>query len=247
MAEKALEVTNLSKIFGGLPAVNGISLSILPGERHLLLGPNGAGKTTFFNLLCGDLPPTQGSVRLFGEEIIGLPPQKRAAKGLGRTYQILTLFPQETIRRNVMIALNGLRPGKWKFWNSLDSDMALMKEADALLERVGMGDIANRVVSQTAYGDRRRLEIALALALSPRVLLLDEPLAGLSREERVTVQRLLDTLPRETTILLIEHDMDVALAFAERVTLLHHGTVIATGTRTEIAADPRTREIYLGA
>lgn len=246
MAEKALEVANLSKIFGGLPAVNGISLSIAPGERHLLLGPNGAGKTTFFNLLCGDLKPTQGSVRLFGEEVIGLPPQKRAAKGLGRTYQILTLFPQETIRRNVMIALNGLRPGKWGFWNALDSHAALVEEADALLERVGMSDIAGRVVSQTSYGDRRRLEIALALALSPRVLLLDEPLAGLSREERGTVQRLLDTLPRETTILLIEHDMDVALAFAERVTLLHHGTVVATGTRAEIAADPRTREIYLG-
>jgi branched-chain amino acid transport system ATP-binding protein len=247
MAEQALEVANLSKIFGGLPAVNGISLSIAPGERHLLLGPNGAGKTTFFNLLCGDLKPTQGSVRLFGEEIIGLPPRKRAAKGLGRTYQILTLFPQETIRRNVMIALNGLRPGKWGVWNALDSNEALVEEADALLMRVGMSDIAGRVVSQTSYGDRRRLEIALALALSPRVLLLDEPLAGLSREERVTVQRLLDTLPRETTILLIEHDMDVALAFAERVTLLHHGTVIATGTRAEIAADPRTREIYLGA
>lgn len=247
MAETALEISNLSKVFGGLPAVNGISLSISPGERHLLLGPNGAGKTTFFNLLCGDIRPTHGSVRLFGEEMIGLPPQRRAAKGLGRTYQILTLFPQETIRRNVMIALNGLRPAKWGFWNSLDSSVDLGIEADKLLDRVGMSDIGGRVVAQTSYGDRRRLEIALALALSPRVLLLDEPLAGLSREERVTVQRLLDTLPRETTILLIEHDMDVALAFAERVTLLHHGTVIATGTRAEIAADPRTREIYLGA
>ncbi|MET3356571.1 ATP-binding cassette domain-containing protein [Xanthobacter autotrophicus] len=247
MSELALEIKGLSKQFGGLPAVSDVTLAIRPGERHLLLGPNGAGKTTLFNLICGDLPPTAGSIRLFGQELVGLPPRKRTACGLARTYQILTLFPHETLCRNVMLALNGLRPQKWRFWRDFDDDTDMRAEAFAILERVKLADLADRTVSQTAYGDRRRLEIALALALAPRVLLLDEPLAGLSRDERVMVQELLDTLPQDITIVLIEHDMDVALAFAERITLLHHGSVVITGSRAEIAADPRTREVYLGA
>ncbi|MFG1320580.1 ABC transporter ATP-binding protein [Xanthobacter autotrophicus] len=247
MSELALEIKGLSKQFGGLPAVSDVTLAIRPGERHLLLGPNGAGKTTLFNLICGDLPPTAGSIRLFGQELVGLPPRKRTACGLARTYQILTLFPHETLCRNVMLALNGLRPQKWRFWRDFDDDTDMRAEAFAILERVKLADLADRTVSQTAYGDRRRLEIALALALAPRVLLLDEPLAGLSRDERVMVQELLDTLPQDVTIVLIEHDMDVALAFAERITLLHHGSVVITGSRAEIAADPRTREVYLGA
>jgi branched-chain amino acid transport system ATP-binding protein len=245
-AQPALAIRGLSKTFGGLPAVQAVSLDLLPGERHLLLGPNGAGKTTIFNLICGDLRPTAGSVKLFGAELMGLAPRRRTALGLGRTYQILTLFPHETVRRNVMLALNGLRPAQWRIWSPFGADRALLEEADRVLERVGLSALGDRVVGQTAYGDRRRLEIALALALSPKVLLLDEPLAGLSREERVMVQYLLQNLPREVTVLLIEHDMDVALAFAERITLLHQGAVVATGTRTDIASDPRTREIYLG-
>ncbi|MBB6306017.1 ABC transporter ATP-binding protein [Xanthobacter tagetidis] len=247
MAEPALHIAGLSKQFGGLPAVSDVSLAIMPGERHLLLGPNGAGKTTLFNLICGDLAPTLGSIRLFGAELVGLPPRKRTAFGLARTYQILTLFPHETICRNVMLALNGLKAGKWGTWRAFEANRALRAEAMAILDRVRLADLADRPVSQTAYGDRRRLEIAMALALSPRVLLLDEPLAGLSRDERVTVQDLLANLPPDVTVVLIEHDMDVALAFAERITLLHHGRVVATGSRAEIAADPRTREVYLGA
>lgn len=247
MAEHALEISGLFKQFGGLPAISDVSLTIRPGERHLLLGPNGAGKTTLFNLICGDLAPTAGSIRLFGAELVGLPPRRRTACGLARTYQILTLFPHETFCRNVMLALNGLRGAKWRAWRPFGGDAALREEAIAILARVKLADLADRPVRETAYGDRRRLEIAMALALSPRLLLLDEPLAGLSRDERVTVQTLLDEVPQDVTIVLIEHDMDVALAFAERITLLHHGSVVASGSRAEIAADPRTREVYLGA
>ncbi|MEP9352243.1 ABC transporter ATP-binding protein [Xanthobacter sp. KR7-65] len=247
MAEPALRIDGLSKQFGGLPAVSDVSLDIMSGERHLLLGPNGAGKTTLFNLVCGDLTPTRGSIRLFGSELVGLPPRRRAAFGLARTYQILTLFPHETLCRNVMLALNGLRREKWRAWTAFGTDARLRAEALAVLDRVKLADLADRPVSQTAYGDRRRLEIAMALALSPRLLLLDEPLAGLSRDERVTVQALLAELPSDVTVVLIEHDMDVALAFAERITLLHHGRVVTTGSRADIAADPRTREVYLGA
>lgn len=247
MAEYALQIKDLSKRFGGLPAVSNVNLNIRSGERHLLLGPNGAGKTTLFNLICGDLSPTAGSISLFGTELVNFPPRKRTACGLARTYQIITLFPHETFCRNVMLALNGLRPSKWQFWRDFGEEQDLRQEALAILDRVKLLDLADRPVSQTGYGDRRRLEIAMALALSPRVLLLDEPLAGLSRGERITVQVLLDELPADVTVLLIEHDMDVALAFAERITLLHHGSVITTGSRAEIAADPRTREVYLGA
>ncbi|OYY07184.1 MAG: ABC transporter ATP-binding protein, partial [Rhizobiales bacterium 35-68-8] len=202
---------------------------------------------TLFNLICGDLAPTAGSIRLFGNELVGLPPRKRTAFGLARTYQILTLFPHETICRNVMLALNGLRRGKWAAWSAFGSQKGLREEALAVLERVKLADYADRQVAQTAYGDRRRLEIAMALALSPRLLLLDEPLAGLSRDERVTVQDVLGEVPADVTVVLIEHDMDVALAFAERITLLHHGRVVTTGSRADIAADPRTKEVYLGA
>lgn len=247
MAEPALSISGLSKQFGGLPAISEIRLDIMTGERHLLLGPNGAGKTTLFNLICGDFPPTAGSIRLFGNELVGLPPRKRTAFGLARTYQILTLFPNETLCRNVMLALNGLRPGKWGAWSAFGSQKGLREEALAVLDRVKLADLADRQVSQTAYGDRRRLEIAMALALSPRLLLLDEPLAGLSRDERVTVQEVLAQVPRDVTVVLIEHDMDVALAFAERITLLHHGRVVTTGNRADIANDPRTKEVYLGA
>jgi branched-chain amino acid transport system ATP-binding protein len=146
-----------------------------------------------------------------------------------------------------MLALNGLRRDKWRAWSPFGADASLRAEALAILDRVKLADLADRPVSQTAYGDRRRLEIAMALALAPRVLLLDEPLAGLSRDERVMVQDLLANLPEEMTVVLIEHDMDVALAFAERITLLHHGRVVTTGSRADIAADPRTREVYLGA
>jgi branched-chain amino acid transport system ATP-binding protein len=242
----ALEIASLSKRFGGLPATKNVSLSVMPGERRLIIGPNGAGKTTLFNLVTGDLTPDAGSVRLFGQEIIRMRTQDRAHLGLARTYQILTLFPQETLIHNVVLALLGLDKRRWNPWSVLTRNQDLYDAAHAALARVGLGDAAERIVVETSYGERRRLEFAMALAQKPKLLLLDEPLAGLSQGERQTLRALLDTIPRDVTIVMIEHDMDTALSFAERITVLHYGEVIVEGTRAEVVADPRTREVYLG-
>jgi branched-chain amino acid transport system ATP-binding protein len=242
----ALEVTNLNKRFGGLPATRDVSLTVMPGERRLIIGPNGAGKTTLFNLITGDLTADAGSVRLFGKEMIGMRTQQRVHMGLARTYQILTLFPRERLVHNVVLSLLGLDKRRWNPLTVLTDQRDLYMRARQALDRVGLGDSAERVVHETSYGERRRLELAMALAQQPKVLLLDEPLAGLSQGERQTVRSLLDTIPRDVTIVMIEHDMDTALGFAERITLLHYGEVILEGTRAEVVADPRTREVYLG-
>jgi branched-chain amino acid transport system ATP-binding protein len=246
MTAPALEITGLSKRFGGLPATKNVSLRVMPGERRLIIGPNGAGKTTMFNLVTGDLPPDSGSVKLFGQELLRMPTQDRVHLGLARTYQILTLFPRETLVHNVVLSLLGLHPRRWDPWSLLTGHSGLYQSARAALAQVGLGDSAERVVVETSYGERRRLELAMALAQKPKVLLLDEPLAGLSQAERQAVRELLDMIPRDVTIVMIEHDMDTALAFAERITVLHYGEVIVEGTRAEVVADPRTREVYLG-
>jgi len=246
MSEAALHIEGLSKRFGGLPAIQDVSLRVMPGERRLIIGPNGAGKTTLFNLITGDLRPDAGSVRLFGEDLSPLPTQQRIHKGLARTYQILTLFPRETLVHNVVLALLGLAPQRWNSWSALVGYGALFEAARAALADVGLAERADRIVAETSYGERRRLELAMALAQKPKILLLDEPLAGLSQEERQSIQALLTKIPRDVTIVMIEHDMDVALAYAERITVLHYGQVIVEGTRAEVVADPRTKEVYLG-
>ena len=242
----ALEVAHLKKRFGGLPATRDVSLSVMPGERRLIIGPNGAGKTTLFNLVTGDLTPDAGSVKLFGQELLKLPTQQRVHLGLARTYQILTLFPKETLCHNIVLALLGLDTMRWNPWLHLGGQRQLYDAAREALTLVGLGATADRTVAETSYGERRRLEMAMALAQRPQVLLLDEPLAGLSQEERKTLSALLKTIPRDVTIVMIEHDMDSALAFAERITLLHYGEVIVEGTRAQVVADPRTKEVYLG-
>ncbi|HEX9462288.1 MAG TPA: ABC transporter ATP-binding protein [Alphaproteobacteria bacterium] len=246
MTAAALSIDGLSKRFGGLPAIQDVSLQVMPGERRLIIGPNGAGKTTLFNLITGDLRPDTGSVSLFGQDLVKLPTQRRIHLGLARTYQILTLFPRETLIHNVVLSLLGLSPTRWNPWRPLTRYRAFTDAAAEALTRVGLGDKARRIVAETSYGERRRLELAMALAQRPRVLLLDEPLAGLSQEERQSIQALLTTIPRDVTIVMIEHDMDVALAYAERITVLHYGQVIVEGTRAEVVADPRTKEVYLG-
>jgi branched-chain amino acid transport system ATP-binding protein len=246
MTAPALEVIGLNKRFGGLPATRNVALSVMPGERRLIIGPNGAGKTTLFNLVTGDLTPDSGSVKLFGYELLGMPTQNRVHLGLARTYQILTLFPQETLVHNVVLALLGLQKLRWNPWRLLSKQTHIYDSARDALGRVGLADSAQRIVSETSYGERRRLELAMALAQKPKLLMLDEPLAGLSQGERQTVRGLLDQIPRDVTIVMIEHDMDTALGFAERITLLHYGEVIVEGTRAEVVADPRTREVYLG-
>ena len=243
----ALEIRGLSKSFGGLPATNDVSLAVEAGERRLIIGPNGAGKTTLFNLITGDLHADAGSIRLFGEEVGRLRTEQRVHRGLARTFQIITLFPRDTLAHNVVLGLLGLAPARWNAISSLAARTDLYEKARAVLATVGLAEISERPLAQVSYGEKRRVEIAMALAQQPKLLLLDEPLAGLSKEERQTLQALLAAIPRDITVIMIEHDMDTALSFAERITLLHYGKVIVEGSRAEVVAHPRTREVYLGA
>ncbi len=242
----ALVVDKLCKSFGGLRVTTNVCLDVAPGERRLVIGPNGAGKTTLFNLITGELAPDSGSVSLFGRDITRMPSRKRAHLGMARTYQIITLFAQDTIQHNVTLALLGLSPLRWNPLRPLDREQHLKRQGCEALGRVGLDEIAQRPLAQTSYGERRRVEIAMALAQNPKVLLLDEPFAGLSIDERQEVRKLLLAIPRDVTIVMIEHDMDVALDFADRITLLHFGEVIVEGTRAEVVDNPRTREVYLG-
>jgi branched-chain amino acid transport system ATP-binding protein len=242
----ALSITNLCKQFGGLRVTANVNLAVAPGERRLIIGPNGAGKTTLFNLITGEIAPDSGSIRLFEQDITRVALHRRPHLGMARTYQIITLFAGDTILRNVTLALLGLSPLRWSLLRDLDQQHELAERARAALTRVGLADIADRPLSQTSYGERRRVEIAMALAQDPKVLLLDEPFAGLSIDERRDVRQLLNAIPREVSVVMIEHNMDVALDWAERITLLHFGEVIVEGTRAEVVANPRTREVYLG-
>ena len=243
----ALVVKGLCKSFGGLEVTRNVSMAVQPGERRLIIGPNGAGKTTLFNQITGDLWPSRGSVSLMGRDITREPARRRAHLGLARTYQIITLFPRDTILRNVTLALLGLSPLRWNPFVSIEHQHGLTDRAAAALARVGLDRIKDRPLSETSYGERRRVEIAMALAQDPKVLLLDEPFAGLSADERHGVARLIKDIPRDVTIVMIEHDMDVALEFADRITLLNFGEVVVEGDRATVVADPRTREVYLGA
>jgi branched-chain amino acid transport system ATP-binding protein len=242
----ALELRGLAKSFGGLRVAANVNLDVAPGERRLIIGPNGAGKTTLFNLITGELKSDGGSIRLFGQDITRAPCRQRAHLGLARTYQIITLFPNETLLRNVMLSLLGLSPLRWNCVARFDRQEALIARAREALKRVGLEALGDRTVAQTSYGDRRRVEIAMALAQRPRLLLLDEPFAGMSIDERKDVQKLLLAVPRDVTVVMIEHDMDVALELAERITLMNFGEIIVEGTRAEVVSHPRTREIYLG-
>jgi branched-chain amino acid transport system ATP-binding protein len=242
----ALEIVNLCKFFGGIPATQDVCLKIMPGERRLIIGPNGAGKTTLFNQITGDFRPTSGRILLFGRNVTRLRPHRRAHLGLSRTYQIITLFAKDTLEHNITLGLLGLRGARWNMFRPLSSYGDLHREARRILDLVGLGNLAEARVSEIAYGERRRVEIAMALAQKPRVLLLDEPLAGLSSEERAAIKDLVASIPRETTVVMIEHDMDTALDLADTVTLLHYGRVILDGERDAVIADERAREVYLG-
>jgi branched-chain amino acid transport system ATP-binding protein len=246
-SDYALEIVDLNKAFGGLKVTQSVSLAIRRGERRLIIGPNGAGKTTLFNQISGDMRPNSGQIRLFGTDVTTFAPCKRAHLGLSRTYQIITLFTGDTLEHNVTLGLLGLLPSRWQMWRPLSFYGALAREARRTLDTVGLLHLADHPVSEIAYGEKRRVELAMALAQKPRVLLLDEPLAGLSNTERSTVKSLIASIPRETAVIMIEHDMDTALDLAETVTLLNYGRVIVDGERDVVIADERTREVYLGA
>src|SRR5262245_23019778 len=242
----ALSVQGLEKSFGGLRVTREVNLDVAPGERRLIIGPNGAGKTTLFNLIIGELRPDRGTISLFGHDLTGVASRRRAHLGMSRTYQNITLFPRDTLLRNVTISLLVLDHMRCNPQLRHHAHRSLIARAQQALARGCLEHIPARPLAETSYGERRRVEIAMALGQNPRVLLLDEPFAGLSIEERRDVQKLLAAIPRDVTIVMIEHDMDVALEFAERISVMHFGEVIVEGTRAEVVSSPRTREIYLG-
>jgi branched-chain amino acid transport system ATP-binding protein len=245
-ADFALTLEGVSRAFGGLRAVDGVSLEVRPGERRALIGPNGAGKTTLFGLITGELPPTEGRITLFGRDVTRLPPHRRAALGLGRTYQITNLFPSLTVLENCLLAAQGLSSAKLHLHRPMRRYPALFERARAVLAAVSLGGKEAETVRNLSHGEQRQLEIALALAGRPKLLLLDEPTAGLSPGESHQMTALLKTLDPTMTILIIEHDMDVAFELTDRITVLHFGKVVADGVGQAVKADPLVQEIYLG-
>ncbi len=242
----ALAIEGLTHNFGGLQALGGVSLAATQGERLVILGPNGAGKTTLFNAVTGLIRPTAGRITFFDRDITRLSPFRRARLGLGRTFQITTLFPKLTVIDNVLLAVQGADGARFTLHRPASAYPYLMDAAQSLLEEWGLAERRDVATRHLSYGEQRQLELVLALAARPRVLLLDEPTAGLSPAETASVVGMVQRFPRDVTILLIEHDMDVALALAERVVVLHQGRVLAEGTQAEIRRDPRVAEIYLG-
>jgi len=241
-----LETRNLVKRFGGFLATNDVSLSVEQGARHALIGPNGAGKTTLINLLTGTLRPSSGRVILQGEDITDLPPHQRVRRGLARTFQVNQLFPEFTPLEAVVLAIGERERLGASAWKPLVAHGQVVDEAAALLERFGLSDTMGERTSRLPYGKQRLLEIALAFAAKPRVLLLDEPAAGVPEEERHEVLAIVRALPADVTVILIEHDMDLVFSFADRISVLVSGALFTEGTVAEIAADARVKAIYLG-
>ena len=246
MSAPCLELRAVSRHFGGLKAVDNVTLSVQPGARHAIIGPNGAGKTTLFNVISGELPSSGGTIALNGRNITKLRPHQRAALGVARTFQITRLFPELSVTQNVLLACTALDRRKFTMYRPLSSLPEFTKRASSLLDQFGLSSLAHEQARHISYGARRRLDVALALAGRPRLLLLDEPMAGLSTPERVAMRELLQQLDPSIAVLLIEHDMDVAFSFAARVTVLHQGKVLADGTRDEVSANDLVQEAYLG-
>jgi branched-chain amino acid transport system ATP-binding protein len=244
--EPGLRLAGLGKRFGGLQALRNIELELQPGERRAIIGPNGAGKTTLFNIITGILPASAGRVLLFGRDVTGWPSQRRTTLGMARTFQITSLFPRLTVLDNVLLALTGVRRIKFVGWRFLSSYRELYDRAYALLDGTGFLDRQMVEVRHLSHGEQRQLEIVLGLASEPKILLLDEPAAGLSSGESQAMARFLGQLDRNLTILLIEHDMDVVFDVADQVTVLHFGEILETGSAEDIRRNERVKEIYLG-
>jgi len=231
--------------FGGVRAVRDVDLDVLPGERRAILGPNGAGKTTLFNVISGEFPPTSGSIELFGRDVTHVPARKRARAGLSRTFQKSRLFLGLTVEDNLYLAVLGVKGGHLRPVR-LGRDGKMRARARELAAQVGLGGRLDTLVGSLSHGEQRQLEVGMARAGEPKLMMLDEPAAGLSRGERVALTDLLLTLDRSITLILIEHDMDVALRVAERVTMMHDGRVIVEGTPDEIRANEQVHDLYLG-
>ena len=243
---RALAVEGICKHFGALRAVEDVSLHIAPGERRAVIGPNGAGKTTLFHVVSGVLPPSSGSIRLFDHDVTHLPTHQRISLGMARTFQITNLFRNLTVQHNVILALQGLTTTKLSMFKPLGSYTSLLKSAEQLMDEWQLLDRREALVRELSYGEQRAMEIMLAVSQKPRLLLLDEPTAGLSPAETAASAQLIRRLPRDMAMLLIEHDMDVVFDLCDTMTVLHLGEVLASGEPAAVRANPQVQEIYLG-
>jgi branched-chain amino acid transport system ATP-binding protein len=242
----ALETRGLQRRFGGLLATDNVTFRLETGARHALIGPNGAGKTTFINLLTGVLAPSAGSVLLEGRDVTRLAPEARVRRGLARTFQINQLFAGLTPLETLGLAVSERLGGGWQWWRALGRDRAILAEIEEVAARFGLSDVLGHRIATLPYGKQRLLEVAVAFACRPRVLLLDEPAAGVPEAERAELLATVAALPRDVSVLLIEHDMDLVFSFAERISVLVNGAVLTEGTVAEVSSDPRVRAVYLG-
>jgi branched-chain amino acid transport system ATP-binding protein len=243
---RLLEVRGLRKSFGALRASDGIDLDVEEGETHAIIGPNGAGKTTLISQLAGELPPDRGEVRLAGEDITRLSAAERARKGLARSFQITSIYADFNALENVMLAVQAHAGGSFRFWRPAREEDALRAPARRILEEVGLGARADAPAASLAHGEQRALELAMALAAHPRLVLLDEPVAGMGAEETQRMIAFLAALKGSRTLILVEHDMDAVFSLADRISVLVYGRIIATGSPQEIRANPEVRRAYLG-
>lgn len=246
MAETLLDISNITKRFGGVLASDAITLSVPQGELHAIIGPNGAGKTTLIGQLTGEITPNSGRITFAGDDITTLPTYQRSMMGLARSFQITSLFQDFTALDNVALAVQAHAGHSFRFWRNARGEDELRAPARAALERVGLAHRADTIVSSISHGEHRQLEIAMALATTPRMLLLDEPMAGMGPEESARMVKTLLELKKQYTILLIEHDMEAVFALADRISVLVYGRVIATGLPDDIRANPDVRQAYLG-
>ena len=246
MAEHLLRVENLVRRFGGLVATDNLSMDVVPGELHAIIGPNGAGKTTLISQLTGHLMPDAGSIYLGGRDISRLPAYRRSALGLARSFQITSLLLDFTAADNVALAAQAHDGHSFSFWRNARKESGLRRAAQAALERVGLGHRADVPVSRLSHGEQRELELAVALATKPQLLLLDEPMAGLGVTESARMVKLLQELRKEVTIVLVEHDMAAVFALADRISVLVEGRIIASGTPDAVRSDAAVRAAYLG-
>ena len=248
MADALLDVRGLSRRFAAVDALKEVDFSVVAGEVHALIGPNGAGKTTFIHHVSGALRPESGSVHFAGQDVTGLSMHERVRAGMARSYQITNVFPSLCARDNVALAVQGRADtgSSFRFWRPVTAETTLFAEADAWLAQVGLADKADAVAGSLSHGEQRALELAMALATKPQLLLLDEPMAGTGPEESARMVELIENLARHVTILLVEHDMEAVFRLADRISVLVNGRMICTGTPDEVRSDPGVRRAYLG-
>ena len=241
-----LEIINLEKQFGGIKAVDNVNLKIEENKIHAIIGPNGAGKTTLISQVAGELKPDGGQIRFRNEDVTSLRPAQRARRGLARSFQITSLMLPMTLLENVCMAVQGRSGHSFKFWKPAQQDSDLVKQAMQALRTVGLDDRADKIASEVSHGEHRQLEIAMAIAMEPMLLLLDEPTAGMGPEETAELIKILQRIKGQKTILLVEHDMDAVFSLADRISVLVYGQIIATGTKDEIRGNSEVQLAYLG-